>query len=66
MQNEVFKKVLAELPEAKDVTYFSDGCASQLKTAKIYSICVNIVLNSELMLNESFLQFLMESNPLTE
>ena len=27
-QNEVLKKVLADLPETEDVTYFSDGCAS--------------------------------------
>ena len=31
VQNEVLKKLLADLPEAKDVTYFSDGCSSQYK-----------------------------------
>ena len=31
VQNEVLRKVLAEFPEAKDVTYFSDSCASQYK-----------------------------------
>ena len=35
VQDEVFKNVLADLCETKDVTYFSDGCASQYKNWKI-------------------------------
>ena len=34
VQNEVLREVLAELAETKDVTYFSDGCASQYKIQK--------------------------------
>ena len=34
VQNEVPKKVLADLSETKDVTYFSDSCASQYKNWK--------------------------------
>ena len=40
VQNEVLKKVLADLPETKDVTYFSDGCASQYKNRKkLFNLC---------------------------
>ena len=34
VQNEVPKKVLADLSETKDVTYFSDNCASQYENWK--------------------------------
>ena len=37
-----------------------------VKTEKIYSIYVNIVLNLELMLNGSFLQLPIKSNLVTE
>ena len=39
VQNEILKKVLADLPETKDVTYFSDGCASQYKNQKNFNLC---------------------------
>ena len=66
VQNKVLKKVLADFPETKEVTYFSHGCASQHKNQKIYLICVNIVLNSELMLNGFILQLPMEKNLVKE
>ena len=49
MQDEVLKKVFADLPETKDVTYFSVDCANQCRNRKINLICVNIVLNSEII-----------------
>ena len=40
VQDEVFKKILADLSETKDVTYFSDGCASQYKNWKhLFNLC---------------------------
>ena len=40
VQNEVLKKVLADLAETKDVTYFSDSCASQYKNPKtLFNLC---------------------------
>ena len=42
VQDEVFKKILADLPETKDVTYFSSqyGCASQYKNWKhLFNLC---------------------------
>ena len=40
VQNEVLREVLAELAETKDVTYFSDGCASQYKIQKnLFNLC---------------------------
>ena len=61
VKNEVLKKVIADLPETKDVI-FQTVVQVNIKTGKIYSICVNIVLNLELMLKGSFLQLPMESN----
>ena len=49
MQDEVLKKVFADLPETKDVTYFSVDCANQRRNRRINLICVNIVLNSEII-----------------
>ena len=31
VKNEILKKVIVDLPETKNVTYFSDGCVSQYK-----------------------------------
>ena len=40
VQNEVPKKVLADLSETKDVTYFSDDCASQYENWKnLFNLC---------------------------
>ena len=40
VQNEVLKKVLADLPKMKDFTYFSDGCANQYKNQKnLFNLC---------------------------
>ena len=38
VQNEVIEKVLADLPETKDVTYFQTVVQFNIKIRKIYSI----------------------------
>ena len=35
VQNKVLKKVIADLPKTKEVTYFSDRCASQYKSVSV-------------------------------
>ena len=49
------KKVLADLPKAKDVTYFSDGCASQYKNRKnLFNLCQH---SSEFGINAKWVFF---------
>ena len=49
------KKVLADLPETKDVTYFSDGCSSQYKNQKnLFSLCQH---SSEFGINTKWIVF---------
>ena len=55
VQNKILKKVLADLPETKDVTYFSDGCASQYKNQKnLFSLCQH---SSEFGINTKWIVF---------
>ena len=55
VQNEVLKKVLADLPETKDVTYFSDGCESQYKSRKhLFNLCQH---SSEFGINAKWVFF---------
>ena len=55
MKNEVLRKVLADLPETKDVTYFSDGCASQYKNCKnLFNMCHHV---SEFGINAKWVFF---------
>ena len=66
VQNDVFKKVLADLPETKYVIYFSDSCASQYKNRKnIFNLCQH---SSEFGINAKwvFLQLPIERNLATE
>ena len=49
VQNEALKKVLPDIPETKDVTFFQIVVQVNIKTGKNYLICVNIVLNLELI-----------------
>ena len=66
VQNEFLKKYLLTSLQPKMLLIFQTVMQVNIKTGKIYSICVNIVLNSELMLNGSFLQLPMESNLVME
>ena len=55
VQNEVLTKVLADLRETKDVTYFSDDCASQYKKWKIlFNLCQH---SSEFEINAKWVFF---------
>ena len=55
VQNEVLKKVLADLPETKNATYFSDGCASQYKNRKnLFNLCQH---SSEFGINAKWVFF---------
>ena len=66
VQNEVLTKVLTDLPENKDVTYFADGCASQYKNWKnLFSLCQ---YSSEFEINAKwvFLQLPMKNNLVME
>ena len=49
VQNEALKKVLPDIPETKDVAFFQIVVQVNIKTGKNYLICVNIVLNLELI-----------------